>query len=289
MNTNKTIAILLHADQKGRNPFRYYMLSALVECWKEWGLHVDILEGPRAGYTANIIIPHIDLTEMPEEYMAYMQQFPTALNANIPSISKRTISKNLVTWEDDYTGPVIVKTDANYGGMPEAQAKPIAKNQWARRRKKIKTSWDKLTKSELARTQSIATHNYPVFQSKLDIPKDVFKNKALVVEKLLTEKEGDLYVSRHYSFLGNHNCIAKRVSSEVVIKASNSKQVEAGEFPGELLAIRKELGFDYGKFDYVLMDGKPILLDANWTAGGGFRTYSKEALLAFAKGIEAFL
>jgi hypothetical protein len=30
---------------------------------------------------------------------------------------------------------------------------------------------------------------------------------------------------------------------------------------------RKRLNFDYGKFDYVVHDGQPVLLDANKTTG----------------------
>ena len=35
--------------------------------------------------------------------------------------------------------------------------------------------------------------------------------------------------------------------------------------PDELRVVRAALGFDYGKFDFVLRNGKPILLDVNRT------------------------
>jgi hypothetical protein len=37
--------------------------------------------------------------------------------------------------------------------------------------------------------------------------------------------------------------------------------------PEELLEIRNRLGFDYGKFDYVMHKGKVHIIDANKTPG----------------------
>jgi hypothetical protein len=39
-------------------------------------------------------------------------------------ISKLAISANLVGRGDAYAGPVIVKTNCNYGGVPERRLKP---------------------------------------------------------------------------------------------------------------------------------------------------------------------
>ena len=37
--------------------------------------------------------------------------------------------------------------------------------------------------------------------------------------------------------------------------------------PDELRALRRQLGFDYGKFDFVMHEGRAVLLDANKTPG----------------------
>ena len=34
------------------------------------------------------------------------------------------------------------------------------------------------------------------------------------------------------------------------------------------MAVRRELGFDYGRFDYVLHEGEVVLLDVNHTPVG---------------------
>jgi hypothetical protein len=50
-------------------------------------------------------------------------------------------------------------------------------------------------------------------------------------------------------------------------KATRSIRKEAVPVPDELRQRRHELGFNYGKFDFVLHQGKAILLDANKTPG----------------------
>jgi hypothetical protein len=60
------------------------------------------------------------------------------------------------------------------------------------------------------------------------------------------------------------------------------------EVPAELLQIRKAWQVDFGKFDYVLHDGKPVLLDINKTPTiSGSRASPRVRRLAMA--IEEFL
>jgi len=58
--------------------------------------------------------------------------------------------------------------------------------------------------------------------------------------------------------------------------------------PSEIEALRERMGFDYGKFDYVIHEGRVILLDANKTP-----TFQGDAnaphLRELALGIEDFL
>jgi hypothetical protein len=54
-------------------------------------------------------------------------------------------------------------------------------------------------------------------------------------------------------------------SQEPVIKGANILEFEEAPTPPELYSIRQRLGFDYGRFDYVLRDGKVVLFDVNRT------------------------
>ena len=61
--------------------------------------------------------------------------------------------------------------------------------------------------------------------------------------------------------------------------------------PEELRAWRHRLGFDYGKFDFVVRDGVPILLDVNRTptVPPNLTDAVRRGQGELARGIEAFL
>jgi hypothetical protein len=62
-----------------------------------------------------------------------------------------------------------------------------------------------------------------------------------------------------------------------------------GEVPEELRRKRNELGFDYGKFDYAISDGRLVLFDTNPTPGMPFESerYRPKAL-HLAAGLEVW-
>ena len=63
------------------------------------------------------------------------------------------------------------------------------------------------------------------------------------------------------------------VSSRPIVKAANIVRRDYDlPIPDKLRAMREELGFDYGKFDYVVADGEVALLDANRTPTVGRNT-----------------
>jgi hypothetical protein len=68
---------------------------------------------------ADILIVHVDLTCVPDEYLEFAQKFPVVLNGQIKDVSKRSFSSLAIQTDSDYKGEVIVKTNANYAGWPE--------------------------------------------------------------------------------------------------------------------------------------------------------------------------
>jgi hypothetical protein len=60
------------------------------------------------------------------------------------------------------------------------------------------------------------------------------------------------------------------------------------EVPDELVALKAAEGFDFGKFDYVMHDGRAVVFDLNKTPGfTGDRTSPRVRHLS--TGIDAFL
>src|SRR6266576_5794919 len=114
------IGILLHKDDAAFFYFKY-LIKLLIREWKAAGHSIKIIRGPGRFVPADIVISHVDLTVVPDEYKDFLAQYPCVINRSLPDISKSKISGHLVGRDDPYAGPVIVKTDRNSGGFPEAR------------------------------------------------------------------------------------------------------------------------------------------------------------------------
>ena len=55
----------------------------------------------------------------PAAFLAAAARFPASINAAVTDISKRSYSQLLVVADSDWDGPVIVKSNLNYHGLPE--------------------------------------------------------------------------------------------------------------------------------------------------------------------------
>lgn len=262
----QTIAILLHQrdDTFGQYP---YLLWPMLALWQARGFRVLMLQGAQHAVPADLLIPHLDLTVTPPDYAALYPRYPRVVNRPVLDIAKSAFSAQLLRQGDAYDGPVIVKTDGNCGGKPDKHLgagdprplasrlmKPLVK---LRQRLGGSTPWRHL--------EHLPTGDYPVFQSLDQVPQGVFDNPRLVVEKFLAERDGADYCLRYYSFLGDRESSLLLRSRNPVAKGANIDRVEPCPVPEELRAIRRRMGFDYGKFDYVLRDGRVVLFDVNRT------------------------
>lgn len=261
----KRILILLH-ENDSRRGFKAYALSKLTPYWKEAGYKVILQRGIKHFTPADLLFVHIDLSLIPDDYQEFIKQYPVTVNGRANDIRKRAISQNLVSRNDNYNGQVIVKSNYNYNGIPEA--------------KRLK---DKSYKEPL--------ENYIIFDQMADVPDTYWEHPNVVVEKFIPEREGDAYILREYLFLGNDELWIHLKSTTPIAKASTVIEYRKIEPDPKIQHLRKQLGFDYGKFDYVLHDGTPILLDANKTQGGGLFRFPEYNQMnnRRAKGIETFL
>jgi hypothetical protein len=221
-------------------------------------IHIKGVDSPLPA--ADVLIFHVNLTVVPQEYIRAAERYPVVINRNVIDISKPAFSQIMVKQDDHYSGPVIVKTRNNYGGVPE--------------RRISNSIIDKVYQQfECLRSWRYIKYlkEYPVFESIQKVPCEVWQNEHLVVEKFLPEHGSDGYYRvREWVFLGNQELHFMNISREPIIKSTNTFRKEyfpADEVPIELRAIRNEFGFDYGKFDYSIQNGEPILFDINKTPG----------------------
>jgi len=111
------IAVLVYAKDNFES--RHFLLRFLVEAWRNVGIGIRVLRGIEHFEPADGLILHPNLTIVPDDYLAFCKQYPLIINGGVRDISKRMISSSLVGQKDSYVGPVIVKTNFNFGGKSE--------------------------------------------------------------------------------------------------------------------------------------------------------------------------
>lgn len=270
------------------DPFEHapYVIRVMADEWRRRAFRVDVTSdlGAPVGNDV-VVVPHLDLTRTPPKYQKFFAACPVVVNRNVHDISKRRVSRNLVTRTDGYDGPVIVKTNRNAGGDPE-------KNK-LRDRGRLGRAMLKVSR-RLPWTVNglLDPGDYKIFHHPWCVPWPVWHNPRLVVERFLPERQGDLYCLRQYTFFGSREINTMAMAPDPLVKSWNVVRREVlPETPPALRAERRKLGFDYGKFDYVIRDGRVELFDANRTP-----TYNAASaagspsrlLLDLASGIEAF-
>ena len=247
------IVVICHKNNRRSHPGNY-IIHHLAQFWRDDGHDVQFLFGVENFVPADLAVLHVDLSVVPDEYLRFAARYPIALNGKVRDIRKSTISDNLLAYDDSYEGEVIVKSNRNFGGSPERALQPIFMKVFERcfRRHTIR--------SEKA---------YRIYRSVGEVPRVYFTDKNFIVERFLPEKEGDLYFVRLYMFLGDRSSCVRVAAREPIIKGSNCVKVEVIEPHPDIVNLRHKLAFDYGKFDYVVHEGKAVLLDANKTTGAG--------------------
>lgn len=252
------IAVLTHVnDNFVSGP---YLLRFLVEAWKNVGIDIRVLRGIEHSEPADALILHPDLTIVPDDYLAFCKQYPLIINGGVRDISKRKISSSLVNQKDSYCGPVIVKSNFNHGGKSERKKM----SRWG----PLYWALSSLTKwLPWSWTGRLRPHNYPIFNSSRDVPRAAWRNPHLVVEKFLPERESAYYCLRQWIFFGDHEINHRVFSESPIVKARNTiiHHEDGLPVPEALRALRTKFQFDYGKFDYALVNGEPVLYDANRT------------------------
>ena len=116
--------------------------------------------------------------------------------------------------------------------------------------------------------------------------------RGLVVEKFLPEQDERGFYLRSWMFLGDKDRSHRLRSAAPVIKRTNVIDREEVPVPDEIRSWREKLHFDFGKFDYVIHRGRPILLDVNRTPGANPEvgsTAGQQSIIALAEGMNTFL
>jgi hypothetical protein len=256
------IAVLFHERQRETDA-RIYLVDRLARFWREDGHEVVYLFGTERFVPADLLLVHVDLSIVPERYFDFAARYPVILNGHVRDIRKSVTSRNLVRPGDGWDGPVIVKSDLNYAGLPERVLGRgvLARRSWTWWR--IREAAARVARRDIVRTWS----DYRVFDRLDDVPEPWLHRPELVVERFLPELDGERYHIRTYLFLGDRGWCSRVGSARAVFKTDARAEVELVEPHPQVRAWRAEHRIDYGKFDYTFHAGEPELIDVSKTMG----------------------
>lgn len=267
-----------------------YSVKILVEHWRRMGLTVANRLGPSRwddGRSAAVVVNHVGLTVMPAAYLRYLRRFPTAVNGELTNTSKSAFSRDLVSRGDGYSGRVIVKTDFDCGSAGEYKLRPRGgPAAWLRYFSRADAGVAKLRKFKRSR--------YLIYDDPDLVPAQFWGNRQFAIQKFQAEMESEnLYRLRSWYVLGNRDFHVVTVSKEPIVKGRNiiDRWVVDLATPPEMIALREAMRVDFGRFDYVLADGKAVVFDINRTpasTAGAVAKYGPQ-WAQLAEGIHKFL
>lgn len=269
MSSSLRIAIITHEIDTFQGSS--YLLHHMCDMWLSQGINIAVIKGVQKDLPdADLAILHTDITAIGEDYGKIIDHYPMVINGRVRDISKHVFSDLLVGRDSGYSGPVIVKTNANLGGMRERLEKLQKEPQ---NNIEIQRPWRRAEWLE----------EYPRFNSVREVPQGVWRNDKLVVEKFLTEqnRSGE-YSLKIWAFFGDQEIYYQSFSNEPIIKGHNTRRrefLDPNDLPESLRKTRTKLGFDFGKFDFSIHDDEVSLYDINRTPGSARNFTDQEQVL----------
>ncbi|HEY9156287.1 MAG TPA: hypothetical protein VIM69_14235 [Opitutaceae bacterium] len=272
-----------------------YLLRLFVRAWEARGIKVVVVRNEASYQPADIAFLHADLTVVSESCLALCRRYPHVVNGGSINIHKRYFSDLLVTPQTDWKGPVIVKTVWNCGGWREFREwlEKTLLGRFLQHFGGFETYHNFRARQEAKRPwrdkRLLPYGQYPIFASRAEIPDGVWQNENMVVEKFISEKEGNEYYCRHWVFLGDREVTFRSYSLDPVVKLNGRLEQTNDLVPHDLREIRQSLGFDYGKFDYCVVNGKTVLYDVNRTPAAAVEARYEWAIPRLERGLDIFL
>lgn len=285
MSARPILAILHHeSDEASPTP---YLIGCISEEWEKLGFTVKKIYGTKKRIAADAMIVHIDASVVPEEYLDFARHYPRVINVGISDISKRTCSTNLVSQDPGYGGAVIVKTSHNSAGAPELNRRRLPhKNNLL-----LRAYWKLFGDPAESYPYRIRSKDdYRIYNALAEVPQEIFNCPDLVVEKFSPERVGEKYLQRKWYFLGESEFYSCEISEKPIFTVGTYAPERAIAPPQAIREVRTRLKMDYGKIDYAIADGRPVLFDVNKTMGVGSPRIVYAEILAetLATGIFAY-
>src|SRR5688572_21581812 len=184
--SQRSVAVLFSEHEEPEQ----YVVSRLARYWREDGIAVHYLRGTRDFIPADVLFLHVDLSVLPAEVTSFAQRYPVVINQHVRDIRKRTFSTLMVSRGGGYSGPVIVKSNFNFGGSPESGKHPSRAYRLYHRARRL---YFRMLTGSWA---------YHIYASPKQVPAPIWCDPNLVVERFVPERVGSDYAVRTYHCFG---------------------------------------------------------------------------------------
>jgi hypothetical protein len=251
-----TLVVITHefdtflTKDKGGSLTSAYLLYDVLLHLERMGHTIRIVRGPIPG-VGDAALYHVDATIPAQEYLDLERHYARTINFRTGDISKREISGLILARDDPWGGPVIVKCNYNNRAIIEDLHNRRAA------RMGLPLPHPGVTRGD----------EYRVLEALSEVTDRIWSDPSLVVEKFVPEPDEEGFALRTWVFMGSRERCTRVVTADRISKAADVLKYEPVEVPPQLRAERERLGFDFGKFDFVMHDGEPVLFDANRTPG----------------------
>ncbi|MEM9473380.1 MAG: hypothetical protein AAGA00_15605 [Pseudomonadota bacterium] len=247
------IHILTSANERLQ---RIHLIKVLSAIWRDSGNVLSFGDRPPSG--TDVVVAHTDHSVVADGFFSNVNDSLPVINGRARNILKSVVSQALISAGSDWDGPVIVKTNANAHAGEEYAYHRI--------------DFPRLAKILAARVipwqwiEELPLRRYPILDHKSRVPDWVWQDDRLIVERFIPERDNELYALRLWMFFGNQEYCMRVLSTLPVVKSRKLVKVDlVDEVPDEVRRLRHELGLDFGKIDFVMDDGRPVVFDVNKT------------------------
>lgn len=279
--TSPAKSIVILKDPRQKRMF----IDDIAERWKAAGHKVTVHRGPHRVPAADVVILHVDRNQVPSSYLQSIERIPVVLNRAVTDVSRHRYTTEVVRPDDSYDGPVIIKTNANSGGIPDTLSP------------RLSIAWKSLQRScptwliPWQRLHCLHPHFYPIYSHKSKVPSGVWNNSRLLIQKFLPEQENGIFYLRYWAFLGRFEWTGRYGADTPIVKRHRRVTSDLPcEIPPSVRDLRYRLGLDYGRIDFVMNRGEPVVFDVNKTlnTGGSASEYLPKHR-HFSNGLEDYL
>lgn len=235
-----------------------YVLGHSLAGLRRAGLKVRVLEGFDPADTGRSAFLHVDLTTLPPPFLWVHRFYDRCINGKALTIARELYSTARLLRGDAHDGPVIVKTRLNHRGLPElrfAGARGLlARRGFGRRRAGRRALRERLCPP------------YQVFGSIDQVPDEVWSDPNRMVERFLPGSLELPVVKRRHEFCLDLSLDTRATFDSLLCDPAKATKVEfLREVPPAVVAVREQLGLDFGAIDFFETGDGVFVIDANKT------------------------